>query len=155
MTVLYRCVCVVFSFSSVSVGRPGSPGGNDLVSALRRLTLRRQNFLCERQYFQAERNRKLHELSDRAESEGGGSGYSSPMGSVCSSFTNLSEFSVSSSCFKTFLPEKLQIVKPMEGESLFLFVLLKKKKGVNSAMFTTPYSGTLLCTRSYREQIFS
>uniref|UniRef100_A0A4W5LRI9 Trafficking kinesin-binding protein C-terminal domain-containing protein n=1 Tax=Hucho hucho TaxID=62062 RepID=A0A4W5LRI9_9TELE len=37
------------------------------------------------------------------------------MSSVMSSFTNLSEFSVSSSCFKTFLPEKLQIVKPMEG----------------------------------------
>ncbi|KAB5584393.1 hypothetical protein PHYPO_G00107030 [Pangasianodon hypophthalmus] len=97
------------------VGRPSSPGGSDLVSALRRLTLRRQNFLCERQYFQAERNRKLQELSDAVESEGGGSSYSSPTGSVRSSFSNLSEFSVSSSCFKTFLPEKLQIVKPMEG----------------------------------------
>ncbi|KAI4886669.1 hypothetical protein NFI96_012783 [Prochilodus magdalenae] len=94
------------------MGQPGFPGGGDLVSALHRLSLRRQNFLCERQYFQAERDRKLQEL---AESEGGGSGCSSPMGSVLSSFTNLSEFSFSSSCFKTFLPEKLQIVKPMEG----------------------------------------
>lgn len=111
------CGCGV-SYSSVCVGRPGSPGGSDLVSALRRLTLRRQNFLSERQYFQAERNRKLQELSDGVESEGGWSGCSSPMGSVRSSFTNLSDFSVSSSCFKTFLPEKLQIVKPMEGESL-------------------------------------
>ncbi|XP_053492703.1 trafficking kinesin-binding protein 2 isoform X2 [Ictalurus furcatus] len=100
---------------NVCVGRPGSPGGSDLVSALRRLTLRRQNFLCERQYFQAERTRKLQEFSDGVESEGGGSGCSSPMGSVRSSFTNLSEFSMSSGCFKTFLPEKLQIVKPMEG----------------------------------------
>ncbi|TSK42111.1 Trafficking kinesin-binding protein 2 [Bagarius yarrelli] len=101
--------------NSACMGCPGSPGGNDLVSALRRLALRRQNILCERQYFHTERNRKLQELSNRAESEGVGSGCSSPMGSVHSSFTNLSEFSVSSSCFKTFLPEKLQIVKPMEG----------------------------------------
>ncbi|XP_052414823.1 trafficking kinesin-binding protein 2 isoform X2 [Carassius gibelio] len=96
------------------VGQPGSPGGNDLTSALNRLSLRRQNFLCERQFFQAERERKLQELA-AAESEEGGSGCSSPMGSTVSSFTNLSEFSFSSSCFKTFLPEKLQIVKPMEG----------------------------------------
>lgn len=96
------------------LGQPGSPGGNDLTSALNRLSLRRQNFLCERQFFQAEREQKLLELA-AAESEGGGSGCSSPMGSTVSSFTNLSEFSISSSCFKTFLPEKLQIVKPMEG----------------------------------------
>ncbi|XP_051752664.1 trafficking kinesin-binding protein 2 isoform X2 [Ctenopharyngodon idella] len=96
------------------LGQPGCPGGNDLTSALNRLSLRRQNFLCERQFFQAERDRKLQELA-AAESDGGGSGCSSPMGSTVSSFTNLSEFSFSSSCFKTFLPEKLQIVKPMEG----------------------------------------
>ncbi|XP_026112105.1 trafficking kinesin-binding protein 2 [Carassius auratus] len=96
------------------LGQPGSPGGNDLTSALNRLSLRRQNFLCERQFFQAERERKLQELA-AAESEEGGSGCSSPMGSTVSSFTNLSEFSFSSSCFKTFLPEKLQIVKPIEG----------------------------------------
>ncbi|KAL0190318.1 hypothetical protein M9458_013016, partial [Cirrhinus mrigala] len=52
----------------------------------------------------AERERKLQELAAA----------DSPMGSTVSSFTNLSEFSISSSCFKTFLPEKLQIVKPME-----------------------------------------
>uniref|UniRef100_A0A671NDR1 Trafficking kinesin-binding protein 2-like n=1 Tax=Sinocyclocheilus anshuiensis TaxID=1608454 RepID=A0A671NDR1_9TELE len=96
------------------LGQPGSPGGNNLTSALNHLSLRRQNFLCERQFFQAERERKLQELA-AAESEGGGSGCSSPMGSTVSSFTNLSEFSISSSCFKTFLPEKLQIVKPLEG----------------------------------------
>lgn len=38
------------------------------------------------------------------------------MGSVISSFSNLSEISFGSSVFKTFLPEKLQIVKPMEGQ---------------------------------------
>lgn len=99
----------------VRLGQPGSPGGNDLTRALHRLTLRRQNFLCERQFFQAEREKKLQALAD-----GEGSGCSSPTGSVLSSFSNLSELSFSSSVFKTFLPEKLQIVKPMEGRSLFI-----------------------------------
>ncbi|XP_074520392.1 trafficking kinesin-binding protein 2 isoform X2 [Halichoeres trimaculatus] len=98
----------------VPLGQPGCPGGNDLTKALHRLSLRRQNFLCERQFFQAEREKKLQALAC-ADGEGEGSGYSSPMGSVLSSFSNLSELSFSSSVFKTFLPEKLQIVKPMEG----------------------------------------
>ncbi|KAM7365415.1 hypothetical protein PAMP_016342 [Pampus punctatissimus] len=98
----------------VRIGQPGSPGGNDLTRALHRLSLRRQNFLCERQFFQAEREKKLQALSG-AEAGGEGSSCSSPMSSVFSSFSNLSELSFSSNVFKTFLPEKLQIVKPMEG----------------------------------------
>ncbi|XP_051798125.1 trafficking kinesin-binding protein 2 isoform X2 [Acanthochromis polyacanthus] len=97
----------------VRLGQPGCPGGNDLTRALHRLSLRRQNFLSERQFFQAEREKKLQALSV-AEVDGEESGCSSPMGSVLS-FSNLSELSFSSSVFKTFLPEKLQIVKPMEG----------------------------------------
>ncbi|XP_028321671.1 trafficking kinesin-binding protein 2 isoform X2 [Gouania willdenowi] len=89
----------------VKLGQPGSPGGNDLTRALLRLSLRRQNFLSERLFFRAERDRKL-QLA-----EGEPSGASSPTGSV----SNLSELSFGSSIFKTFLPEKLQIVKPMEG----------------------------------------
>uniref|UniRef100_A0A4W4E3R3 Trafficking protein, kinesin binding 2 n=1 Tax=Electrophorus electricus TaxID=8005 RepID=A0A4W4E3R3_ELEEL len=108
---LFVCVCGP-SISESQLGQPGSPTGRDLVSALHRLSLRRQNFLCEHQYFQAERDRKLQELAG-AESECGGSGRSS-------SFSSLSEFSLTSSCFKSFLPEKLQIVKPMEG-SLTLY----------------------------------
>ncbi|KAG7467386.1 hypothetical protein MATL_G00152850 [Megalops atlanticus] len=100
------------------LGQPGSPGGSDLVSALRRLTLRRQNFLCERQFFQAERDRKLQALGKAGQGdgpEGGeGSGRASPDGSVLSGITNVSDLSAASS-FKSFLPEKLQIVKPMEG----------------------------------------
>ncbi|KAM9334288.1 trafficking kinesin-binding protein 2 isoform 2-T2 [Symphorus nematophorus] len=99
----------------VRLGQPGSPGGNDLTRALHRLSLRRQNFLCERQFFQAERDKKLQALAAAGEADGEGSSCSSPMGSVLSSFSNLSELSFSSSVFKTFLPEKLQIVKPMEG----------------------------------------
>lgn len=97
----------------VRIGQPGSPGGNDLTRALHRLSLRRQNFLCERQFFQAEREKKLQALSG-VEADGDGSSCGSPMSSVLS-FSNLSELSISSSVFKTFLPEKLQIVKPMEG----------------------------------------
>ncbi|XP_070711591.1 trafficking kinesin-binding protein 2 [Pempheris klunzingeri] len=98
----------------VRLGQPGCPGSNDLTRALHRLSLRRQNFLCERQFFQAEREKKLQALA-AADTDSEGTGCSSPMGSVYSSFSNLSELSFSSSLFKTFLPEKLQIVKPMEG----------------------------------------
>ncbi|XP_038161722.1 trafficking kinesin-binding protein 2 isoform X1 [Cyprinodon tularosa] len=95
-------------------GQPGSPGGNDLTKALHRLSLRRQNFLSEHQFFQTDCEKKLQTLSG-AEADGEGSGCSSPMGSVLSSFSNLSDLTVASTVFKTFLPEKLQIVKPMEG----------------------------------------
>ncbi|XP_030603188.1 trafficking kinesin-binding protein 2 isoform X1 [Archocentrus centrarchus] len=93
------------------MGQPGCPGGNDLSRALHRLSLRRQNFLSERQFFQAEREKKVQTLT---EADGEASGCSSPMGSVLS-FSNLSDISITSTVFKTFLPEKLQIVKPMEG----------------------------------------
>ncbi|KAF6719584.1 Trafficking kinesin-binding protein 2 [Oryzias melastigma] len=96
------------------MGQPGSPGGNDLTRALHRLSLRRQNLLSERNFFQTEQEKKLRALGE-AEGDVEGSCCSSPMGSVLSSFSNLSELSVNSSVFKTFLPEKLQIVKPMEG----------------------------------------
>lgn len=100
------------------MGQPGCPGGNDLTKALHRLSLRRQNFLCERRFFQAEREKKLQALAGAEGGGGGGSsGCSSPVGSACSSFSNLSELSFGSSVFKTFLPEKLQIVKPMEGKT--------------------------------------
>lgn len=105
----------VFCREEVRLGQPGCPGGNDLTRALHRLSLRRQNFLCERQFFQAEREKKLQALAG-ADADGEGSGCSSPMGSAFSSYSNLSELSIGSSLFKTFLPEKLQIVKPMEGK---------------------------------------
>ncbi|XP_064184073.1 trafficking kinesin-binding protein 2-like isoform X2 [Anguilla rostrata] len=96
--------------------QPAPPGGSDLVSALHRLSLRRQNFLCERQFFQAERDRKLQApAGDGPEADGEGSDCGSPRGSAFSSFSNFSELSGASGCFKTYLPEKLQIVKPMEG----------------------------------------
>lgn len=98
----------------VQMGKPGLTGGNDLTKALHRLSLRRQNFFSERQFFQVEREKKLQSLSG-AEADGERSDCGSPMGSALSSFSNLSDLTVGSTVFKTFLPEKLQIVKPMEG----------------------------------------
>lgn len=108
------------------MGKPGLPGGNDLTKALHRLSLRRQNFLSERQFFQVEREKKL----SGAEADREGSDCGSPMGSALSSFSNLSDLTVGSTVFKTFLPEKLQIVKPMEGNvsmatSLFVSTFFK------------------------------
>uniref|UniRef100_A0A8C9R0Q9 Trafficking kinesin protein 2 n=1 Tax=Scleropages formosus TaxID=113540 RepID=A0A8C9R0Q9_SCLFO len=97
-------------------GPPGSPSGSDLASALHRLSLRRQNFLCERQFIEAERGRKPQALDPEGPGEDSSrSGCGSLDGSIVSSVTSLSDFSAASVCFRTFLPEKLQIVKPMEG----------------------------------------
>ncbi|CAL8236062.1 unnamed protein product [Arctogadus glacialis] len=104
---------------SVPVPRPpGPPAGDHLSDAIRRLSLRRHNFLCERKFFQAERQRKMEAFGGGAgleEGEGGASGACSPAGSGRSSCSNLSERSAASGVFKSFLPERLQIVKPMEG----------------------------------------
>ncbi|XP_041117557.1 trafficking kinesin-binding protein 2-like isoform X2 [Polyodon spathula] len=94
------------------LGQPGTPGSSDLGAALHRLSLRRQNYLCERQFLEEERERKLQAL---AEEDGEGSGCSTPCGSVFSTGTNRSDISGTSSSFRTFLPDKLQIVKPIEG----------------------------------------
>uniref|UniRef100_A0A4W3HW93 Trafficking kinesin protein 2 n=1 Tax=Callorhinchus milii TaxID=7868 RepID=A0A4W3HW93_CALMI len=96
---------------------PGTPGGNDLATALRRLSLREENYLSEKRFFEDEQDRRLKALAEKQER----SGCSTPVESILSGSTNhtdLSEmscFSGTSSCFRTFFPEKLQIVKPIEG----------------------------------------
>ncbi|XP_033901096.1 trafficking kinesin-binding protein 2-like isoform X1 [Acipenser ruthenus] len=94
------------------LGQPGTPGSSDLGAALHRLSLRRQNYLCERQFLEEERERKLQAL---VEEDGEGSGCSTPCGSIFSTGTNRSDISGTSSSFRSFLPDKLQIVKPLEG----------------------------------------
>ncbi|XP_071417974.1 trafficking kinesin-binding protein 2 isoform X3 [Pithys albifrons albifrons] len=89
-------------------GQPGSPGDNDLATALHRLSLRRQNYL-------------------RTNSE-------------------LTDLSASSSNLRVLLPEKLQIVKPIEGsQTLFhwqqlarpnLGTILDPRPGVVTKGFT-------------------
>lgn len=94
---------------------------NNLETALHRLHLRRQNFLSERQFFKEECERRLKYLEDEREQNG----CSSPTGSILSMSTHLSDFtdcSATSSTLRSLLPEKLQIVKPLEGVYLWQFL---------------------------------
>lgn len=89
-------------------------GDANLETALHRLHLRRQNYLSERQFFKEECERRLKYLGDEQDQ----SCCSSPNGSVLSMSTHLSDFtdsSATSSTLRSLLPEKLQIVKPLEG----------------------------------------
>ncbi|XP_055667377.1 trafficking kinesin-binding protein 2 isoform X3 [Falco peregrinus] len=126
-------------------GQPGTPGDNDLVTALHRLSLRRQNYLSEKQFFEEEWERKMHLL---AEQKKGTSGCSTPTESCFSLGTNseFTDLSASSSNLRALLPEKLQIVKPIEGsQTLFhwqqlarpnLGTILDPRPGVVTKGFT-------------------
>ncbi|XP_074844331.1 trafficking kinesin-binding protein 1 isoform X6 [Carettochelys insculpta] len=100
-------------------GTPGTPGSSDLEIALRRLSLRRENYLSERRFFEEEQERKLRELAEKGELH---SGSITPTESIMSlgthsrfsEFTGYSGMSISS---RSYLPEKLQIVKPLEGSA--------------------------------------
>ncbi|KAM9306002.1 trafficking kinesin-binding protein 2 [Gastrophryne carolinensis] len=79
---------------------------SNLETALHRLHLRRQNYISERQFFRDECERKLKCLEDETDNSG------------CSTPTVLSDItdcSATSSTVRSLLPEKLQIVKPLEG----------------------------------------
>ncbi|XP_062972231.1 trafficking kinesin-binding protein 2 [Elgaria multicarinata webbii] len=122
------------------LGHPGVPGGDDLATALHRLTLRRQN-----QFFEEEWERRMRLLPDQKEEL---SGCSTPV-EICLSLgsgTELTDFSGSSSSLRSLLPEKLQIVKPLEGsQTLFhwqqlaqpnLGTILDPRPGVVTKGFT-------------------
>ncbi|KAF1498649.1 Trafficking kinesin-binding protein 2, partial [Eudyptula minor novaehollandiae] len=126
-------------------GQPGTPGDNDLVTALHRLSLRHQNYLSEKQFFEEEWERKMHLLAEQKE---GASGCSTPTESCFSLGTNseFTDLSASSSNLRVLLPEKLQIVKPIEGsQTLFhwqqlarpnLGTILDPRPGVVTKGFT-------------------
>uniref|UniRef100_A0A8D2QKV5 Trafficking kinesin protein 2 n=1 Tax=Zonotrichia albicollis TaxID=44394 RepID=A0A8D2QKV5_ZONAL len=128
-----------------SPGQPGTPGDSDLVTALHRLSLRRQNYLCEKQFFEEEWDRKMHLLAEQKEEA---SGCSTPTESSFSPSTNseFTDLSASSSNLRVLLPEKLQIVKPIEGsQTLFhwqqlarpnLGTILDPRPGVVTKGFT-------------------
>ncbi|NXP50462.1 TRAK2 protein, partial [Heliornis fulica] len=131
--------------STHNPGQPGTPGDNDLVTALNRLSLRRQNYLSEKQFFEEEWERKMHLLAEQKE---GTSGCSTPAESCFSLGTNseFTDLSASSSNLRVLLPEKLQIVKPIEGsQTLFhwqqlarpnLGTILDPRPGVVTKGFT-------------------
>ncbi|XP_035168981.1 trafficking kinesin-binding protein 1-like [Oxyura jamaicensis] len=98
--------------------RGAAPGRRDLEAAVQRLSARQQSHASEeRSFFEAERERKLWRLRDGE----GSSGFLTPSESVLSTGTNHSGGSelTTGSGFSlgslTYLPDKLQIVKPLEG----------------------------------------
>ncbi|XP_029286531.1 trafficking kinesin-binding protein 1 [Cottoperca gobio] len=107
------------------LGQPGTPGGQDLESALRSLSARQQNHSSERPFFDVERERKLYALVADCEDGEGSSGFLTPNDSLVSSpaastGTNYSNGSSRHSCgslggSRSYLPDRLQIVKPLEG----------------------------------------
>uniref|UniRef100_A0A3B4ATT9 Uncharacterized protein n=1 Tax=Periophthalmus magnuspinnatus TaxID=409849 RepID=A0A3B4ATT9_9GOBI len=125
-----RCVACksVILLCSVSgpkrLGQPGTPGGQDLESALQSLSARQQSHSSERPFFDVERERKLRALAHSEEVEGS-SGFLTPNDSITSSpaastSTNYSNGSSRHSCSssggsRSYLPDRLQIVKPLEG----------------------------------------
>ncbi|CAF93056.1 unnamed protein product, partial [Tetraodon nigroviridis] len=107
------------------LGQPGTPGGQDLEAALRSLSRRQQNHSSERPFFDVERERKLHALASKCDEAECSSGFLTPNDSLVSSpaastGTNYSNGSSRHSCgssggSRSYLPDRLQIVKPLEG----------------------------------------
>uniref|UniRef100_UPI003AB03F56 trafficking kinesin-binding protein 1 isoform X1 n=1 Tax=Centroberyx gerrardi TaxID=166262 RepID=UPI003AB03F56 len=107
------------------LGQPGTPGGQDLEAALRSLSARQQSHSSERPFFDVERERKLRALAAHGEEGEGSSGFLTPNDSLVSSSaastgTNYSNGSSQHSCgssggSRSYLPDRLQIVKPLEG----------------------------------------
>ncbi|NWJ01907.1 TRAK2 protein, partial [Crypturellus undulatus] len=126
-------------------GQPEDPGDSDLATALHRLSLRRQNYLSEKQFFEEEWERRVRSLAEQKEEA---SGCSTPSESSFSLETSseITDLSASSGNFRVLLPEKLQIVKPIEGsQTLFhwqqlarpnLGTILDPRPGVVTKGFT-------------------
>ncbi|KAL5005743.1 hypothetical protein ScPMuIL_016901 [Solemya velum] len=100
--------------STPTLGRPGIPGSNDLETALRRLSLRRANYLNEVDFRREEERRQTeHMRQDTTNSTPLMCRTPDSFFSTGSGLTNFSQFSMPGANYK--LPEKLQIVKPLEG----------------------------------------
>uniref|UniRef100_A0A671MMH8 Trafficking kinesin-binding protein 1-like n=1 Tax=Sinocyclocheilus anshuiensis TaxID=1608454 RepID=A0A671MMH8_9TELE len=92
-------------FSDCSVDGPEKlSGSEELKLALRRLSLRRQNCLSERLFFEGERERRNREPADSAD-------YSNRL------VHSESIMSLGAWASRPYLPDKLQIVKPLEGSA--------------------------------------
>ncbi|KAF6028878.1 milt [Bugula neritina] len=106
-----------------NLGRPGIPGSKDLDAALKRLSLRRQNEESERGYKERERHNSglsqpstISVNSSQQQDSRECSGTSTPTARSPSPESELSGYG-SASSFGYRMPEKLQIVKPMEGSA--------------------------------------
>lgn len=87
---------------------------SDLTTALHRLSLRRQNYLSEKQFFAEEWERKIQVLANQKDGVGDCGTPSGSLASLCTDQSEITDLS-SASCLRGFMPEKLQIVKPLEG----------------------------------------
>uniref|UniRef100_A0A4W6CBA4 Si:dkey-28e7.3 n=1 Tax=Lates calcarifer TaxID=8187 RepID=A0A4W6CBA4_LATCA len=120
-----NCTILQHELGPKRLGQPGTPGGQDLEAALRSLSARQQNHSSERPFFDVERERKLRALAANCEEGEGSSGFLTPNDSLASSpaastGTNYSNGSSRHSCSsssgsRSYLPDRLQIVKPLEG----------------------------------------
>lgn len=103
-------VSCLYSDSSTEGREKKASGAEDLRLALRRLSLRRQNNLSERRFFEEERDRR----------RGGHGGLHDALGqesvmTPSESIMSLGNLHIWASR-GPYLPDKLQIVKPLEGE---------------------------------------
>uniref|UniRef100_A0A8C2ITJ1 Trafficking kinesin-binding protein 1 n=1 Tax=Cyprinus carpio TaxID=7962 RepID=A0A8C2ITJ1_CYPCA len=93
------------SSSDAAVDAPEKRSGSEeLKLALRRLSLRRQNCLSERLFFEGERERRNRDPADSAD-------YSNRL------VHSESIMSLGAWASRPYLPDKLQIVKPLEGSA--------------------------------------
>ncbi|XP_056597246.1 trafficking kinesin-binding protein 1 [Triplophysa dalaica] len=90
--------------SDTAVGPEKRSGSEELKLALRRLSLRRQNCLSERLFFEGKRERRNREPSDVED-------YSNRL------VQSESIMSLGTWASRPYLPDKLQIVKPLEGSA--------------------------------------
>ncbi|XP_028741482.1 trafficking kinesin-binding protein 2 isoform X1 [Peromyscus leucopus] len=107
-----------FPRSSQPTSHPGPTEDSDLATALHRLSLRRQNYLSEKQFFAEEWERKVQALAEEEEEEEEViSSCDTPTGHPDAFCADQSESTdlASAGCLRGFMPEKLQIVKPLEG----------------------------------------
>uniref|UniRef100_A0A8C7TW16 HAP1 N-terminal domain-containing protein n=1 Tax=Oncorhynchus mykiss TaxID=8022 RepID=A0A8C7TW16_ONCMY len=95
---------------SVDARAKKAAGVEDLRLALRRLSLRRQNNLSERRFFEEERGRRRG--GGGVAQDGGGQG-----GGMTPSDSIMSLGSLHLWASRPYLPDKLQIVKPLEGSA--------------------------------------
>ncbi|KAM8795332.1 huntingtin-associated protein 1 [Eudromia elegans] len=91
-----------------------APARHALEAAVQRLSARQESHAAEGSFFEAEREHKLRRLREAE----GSSGALSPAGSVASAGSAASELTAASGFSLgslSYLPDKLQIVKPLEG----------------------------------------
>ncbi|KAJ6651049.1 hypothetical protein lerEdw1_001153 [Lerista edwardsae] len=96
-------------------GPPGTPGRHDLEAAIQCLSDRQENHNTECSFFETEREHKLRRLARDTEDS---SGFLTPNESITSTGTNYSGSSCGSGFSLgsfSFFPDKLQIIKPLEG----------------------------------------